>query len=47
LTAFQRSSILTDASFVLDGVTVPSGSPQMQTLRLALRSDCLEQGGLV
>lgn len=38
LSAFQQARVLADQSFVLNGATVQPGSPQMLTLRQALRA---------
>lgn len=47
LSAFQRSRILSGQSLVVDGVPVKPGSPQMDALRQALRSqDAGELGGV-
>jgi hypothetical protein len=47
LNPFQRSSILQDRSVLIASAIVLAGSPEMLALRVALRSDCLEQGGAV
>jgi hypothetical protein len=47
LSSFQRSRILSGQSLLLDGVTVKSGSPEMEMLRQALRlQDAGELGGV-
>lgn len=47
LSAFQRSRILSGQSLVVDGVPVKPGSPHMDALRQALRSqDAGELGGV-
>jgi len=40
LTRFQRSSVMADKPVMIEGVMLQSGSPEMETLRQALRSEC-------
>jgi len=40
LTRFQRSSVLADKPVMIEGVMLESGSPEMETLRQALRLEC-------
>jgi hypothetical protein len=44
LTPFERSKLLAGESCLAAGKFVERGSPEMETLRRLLRSDCLEKG---
>jgi hypothetical protein len=45
LTPFQRSRVLSGQSVLIDGLTVQAGSPEIQSLHFALRSEIAQNKG--